>query len=132
MSRKIIWLFLFIGCTGVILSIITAKTWIPVITILALAFVQNVSFTIVSRSRNRDNLNYHLIASIFSNGVWFLTFRELVLREMNFVLFIPYTVGTVAGSLLGQKISKFPDNINADCFLRARLNLPSVVQGSLA
>lgn len=75
------------------------------ILLMALAFVQSVSFSIVSRSRNRDNLNYHVIASIFSNGVWFLTMRELVVSEMSLTLFIPYTIGTVLGSVFGVKIS---------------------------
>lgn len=78
---------------------------IKILTILALAFLQNISFSIVSRSRNRSNLTYHLIAATFSNGIFFLTFRELVLTQMDWVLFIPYTIGTVAGSLLGAKIS---------------------------
>jgi len=73
--------------------------------IALLAFAQNVSFTIVSRSRNRSNLKYHLIAAIASNGIWFLTFRQLVLGEMSLLLFIPYTIGTVTGSLVGAKVS---------------------------
>ena len=75
--------------------------------ILGLAFVQNISFTITSRSRNRDNYTYHLIASVFSNGIWFLTFRELIRGDMNLLLFIPYLIGTVSGSLTGVKISMF-------------------------
>lgn len=78
---------------------------IPIASILFLAFAQNVSFSIVSRSRNRSSLKYHLIASIFSNSIWYLTFRELVTRDMTFLLFIPYTIGTVAGSLSGVKVS---------------------------
>jgi hypothetical protein len=73
--------------------------------IMALAFAQNTAFSVVSRSRNRNDMRYHLIAAVASNGIWFLTFRELVTQEMNFALFIPYTVGTVAGSILGVKIS---------------------------
>lgn len=73
--------------------------------ILFLAFAQNISFSIVSRARNRDNMKYHLVASVFSNGVWFLTFRELVLSDMNVALFLPYVVGTVIGSLTGAKVS---------------------------
>ncbi len=73
--------------------------------ILALAFVQNISFSIVSRSRNRDNVKYHLIAATFSNTIWFLTFRELVKADMNFILFLPYVLGTVIGSCFGVKIS---------------------------
>jgi len=75
------------------------------LTILALAFAQNVSFSVVSRSRNRNNLTYHLIAATASNAVWFLTFRQLVLSDMSFALFPFYCVGTVFGSLFGVKVS---------------------------
>lgn len=80
------------------------RLW-AMLTILLLAFAQNVSFTIVSRSRNRSSFKYHMIASVFSNGIWFLTFRQLLLADMSFVLFIPYTLGTVSGSLSGAKLS---------------------------
>ena len=75
------------------------------IKILILAYIQNVSFSVVSRSRNRNNMKYHLIAATFSNTIWFLTFRELILADMNWMLFVPYVVGTVAGSLSGVKLS---------------------------
>jgi predicted neutral ceramidase superfamily lipid hydrolase len=94
----------------VVLSLILEFTFstIPVLTIslfLIIAFCQNVAFSIVSRSRNRDNIDYHIISAIFSNGIWFLTFRLLVLNDMNIALFIPYCIGTVAGSVWGVKIS---------------------------
>lgn len=72
---------------------------------MLLAFAQNISFSIVSRSRNRNNITYHIIAAIFSNGVWFLTFKMLVTANMNFIYFVPYCIGTVAGSVTGVKIS---------------------------
>ena len=78
---------------------------VPILTILGLAYAQNISFTIVSRSRNRSSFTYHMIASVFSNGIWFLTFRQLILHDMTYLLFLPYTVGTVAGSLSGAAIS---------------------------
>lgn len=74
-------------------------------TLLLLAFVQNVSFSIVSRSRNRDNLRFHLIAAFFSNSIWFLTFRHLVTRDMSLALFPWYCVGTMFGSMFGVRIS---------------------------
>ncbi len=77
-----------------------------IITLTLLAFIQSVSFSLVSRSRNRNNINYHIIASIFSNGVWFLTFRSLILNNMNLLLFLPYTIGTVSGSVTGVNISQ--------------------------
>ena len=76
-----------------------------IVRILGLAFIQNIAFSIVSRSRNRDNKKYHIIASLFSNSIWFLTFRELILGDMNYILFIPYVIGTVIGSSYGMTIS---------------------------
>lgn len=81
------------------------------VTLMLLAFSQNVSFSIVSRSRNRNNMLYHLIAAVFSNGIWFLTFKHLVTANMSFALFVPYTVGTVSGSLVGQKISMWIEKL---------------------
>lgn len=75
------------------------------VTIMVLAFMQNVSYSLVSRSRNRNNMCYHFIASVMANSIWFLTFRELVLGDMSFVLFVPYVVGTVAGSIFGARVS---------------------------
>lgn len=79
--------------------------FIQIITILLLAFIQNVSFSVVSRSRNRDNIRYHIIAASLSNTIWFLTFRQLILADMNYALLLPYMVGTVAGSVFGVKVS---------------------------
>lgn len=79
--------------------------------ILFLAFAQNTSFSVVSRSRNRDNITYHIIASVFSNGIWFLTFRELVTKDMNFILFLPYTLGTVSGSVCGVRVSMWIERL---------------------
>jgi len=70
-----------------------------------LAFTQGLSFCLVSRSRNRDNLTYHLFSSLFSNAILFATFRHLVLSGMSFWLFLPYTVGMTLGSLLGMRCS---------------------------
>ena len=75
------------------------------LTILALAFVQNISFTMVSRSRNRDNMTYHAICSVFSNGIWFATMHLLVVSDLTWWLLAPYVAGTVAGSLTGATIS---------------------------
>jgi len=79
--------------------------------ILILAFIQNVSFSIVSRSRNRNSMTYHIIAATFSNSIWFLTFRELVRSDMNFILFMPYCMGTVLGSVFGVKVSMWIENL---------------------
>lgn len=73
--------------------------------ILFLAFIQTVSFSLVSRARNRSSMTYHAVASVLSNGIWFLTMRELVVAEMSVGLLVPYVIGTVTGSLFGARVS---------------------------
>ena len=73
--------------------------------ILILAFFQNVSFSIVSRARNRSSFTYHMVAAILSNAMWYLTFKMLFINNMNLLMFIPYCTGTVLGSLSGAKVS---------------------------
>jgi len=41
--------------------------------------VQQFSFVVVSRARNSDNLWYGGIASVFSNGIWFM--QSLLLTD---------------------------------------------------
>lgn len=73
--------------------------------VLCLAYVQNISFSMVSRARNRSSMTYHASMSVFSNGIWFLTMRELVTADLTLTLIIPYIIGTVSGSLTGAKVS---------------------------
>jgi hypothetical protein len=72
--------------------------------VTALVFIQNTSFTLVSRSRNRDSKLYHCYASIFSNGVWYATIG--LLNHYNFKgwLAVPYIIGAVTGSLFGMTL----------------------------
>lgn len=74
--------------------------------LLLLAFAQNISFSVISRARNRNSHNYHLIAAVFSNSVWFLTFRLLVINELTYTMIIPFITGTTLGSLFGAYISR--------------------------
>lgn len=76
------------------------------IKMLLLAFAQNISFSIISRARNRNSHNYHLLAAVCSNGVWFLTFQHLVLNQMSVSMVLPFITGTTLGSLLGAYISR--------------------------
>lgn len=102
---------------------------VAILTILGLAFIQNVSFSIVSRSRNRNNVRYHLIAAFFSNTIWFLTFRQLVKADMTFILFLPYCMGTMMGSVFGVKISMFFEKIlgaAADGHLKSKFTVDTL------
>lgn len=79
--------------------------------LLIIAIIQNISFTMVSRSRNRDNKTYHIIASIFSNGIYFLVFKIMMKDNFAIELIIPYVAGTVTGSVLGMKVSMIIEKI---------------------
>lgn len=46
-----------------------------------------------------------MVASLFSNTLWFITLKELMLADMTIWLFIPYAIGTVTGSVFGAKLS---------------------------
>ena len=75
------------------------------LTVLFLSYVQNVAFSMVSRSRNRNNTTYHMISSLFSNTIWFLTMRELITGDMNIYILPFYVLGTILGSVTGVKVS---------------------------
>lgn len=103
---------------GVILLGIISALWhdtgeaiITHVQLVLLAFAQNISFSVISRARNRNSDNYHLIAAVFSNGVWFLTFQHLVINNMTLSMVLPFIAGTTLGSLFGAAISKSIENI---------------------
>ena len=75
--------------------------------LVALSIVQNISFTLVSRARNRDNNDYHAIASVFSNGIYFLVFKQLYDADFALPVLAFYVLGTITGSVVGVKISMF-------------------------
>lgn len=78
--------------------------------------LQNFTFTFVSRARNSGSLRRHMIASVFSNGVWFISqmliFTTLFaimtgkygIGQAVFASFY-YTVFTMAGSLAAHYYS---------------------------
>lgn len=71
-----------------------------------LLVVQTAAFTWVGRARNSGSIGYHAVASVFSNGIWFVSQFLLIgmvakpgmpLREA-FVLGAVYIAGTVTGA----------------------------------
>lgn len=79
---------------------------VAIIVMMIMAYCQNLSFTLVSRARNRSSKTYHLIAAVLSNFTWFITAKYLIVTQgMTWLLMVPYTVATVAGSLTGQSVS---------------------------
>jgi multidrug transporter EmrE-like cation transporter len=67
--------------------------------------LQNLSFTVVSRARNSDNIMFHALAAIASNGLWFIVANSVIAKPNSVPLGITYVVGTVSGSILGHYVS---------------------------
>jgi putative flippase GtrA len=78
------------------------------------AFVQNMAFTWVSRSRNSGDPSYHRYAAICSNGVWFIVqilmmnqvWKSLTEGEWLRIAItaVVYIAATTEGSVLMMKI----------------------------
>lgn len=73
--------------------------------LLAVSAWQAVSFTMVSRARQRNNAQYLAWCSVFSNGVWYLAMQALTMGHIGWDKAAPYVVGNAAGSLVGQNFA---------------------------
>lgn len=85
-----------------------------IIALGAIAFVQNMAFTWVSRSRNSGDPNYHRYASWCSNGIWFAA-NVLIWRQVWAAIetgawwqlaisSVVYVIATTEGSVLMMRI----------------------------
>lgn len=79
--------------------------------VAGLGFLQNLAFTFVSRGRNSGSLGYHMVASIFSNGIWVTMFvigikittnPEGEILPFAFV----YCLSTMAGSVFAHWLAR--------------------------
>ena len=76
--------------------------WSAQVLILGAALLQTSAFTVVSRARQRNHAQYLEWASVFSNGIWFVTLNILVVNSLASYLWVPFLVGSGIGSLWGQ------------------------------
>ncbi|MDP2630425.1 MAG: hypothetical protein Q8P56_03385 [Candidatus Uhrbacteria bacterium] len=122
-SRLLVVFLLFVGALSIFLAydgmISTHLTdaWQVHTGVMVLGFMQVLAFVFVSRSRNRSDDRYHALAAIGSNGVWYLTFNSVFFYSLfaavrpadgsiPYDLFLPFTVGTIAGGLLAAHYSQ--------------------------
>jgi hypothetical protein len=75
--------------------------------------LQNFAFTFVSRARNSGSLSRHMVAGVFSNGVWFVS-QILIFSQLFQIMTgkygftkaagtaLYYTIFTLLGSLLAH------------------------------
>jgi hypothetical protein len=102
MNKTLVMSFLALGAASV-MAFLSPGLWpLPFI-----CFVQNVSFTFVSRGRNSGSLAYHLVASIFSNGVYavllFLSIDLISKARLSPESFIlPYALACMSGSVFAH------------------------------
>jgi hypothetical protein len=106
--------FIAIGVTTAILSFMI---WYPsMLWLLALApvaFIQNMFFTLVSRSRNSQDTDYHRFCAWGSNGVWFICQVMIVKNIWTAIMAgqwwyaiaagVVYSLATTEGSVLMMK-----------------------------
>ncbi|MCC6404862.1 MAG: hypothetical protein IT405_00540 [Candidatus Yanofskybacteria bacterium] len=79
--------------------------WKPALLLLAVSAWQAVSFTMVSRARQRNSPQYLAWTSVFSNGVWYLCMHSLAQGTITAEKAAPYIVGNAGGSLIGQNLA---------------------------
>ena len=85
-----------------------------VISILFLAFFQQVATTIASRARNRDKRLYHLPFSLFSHLLFGISLIVGIQNTLDVQWLLFYTLGATAGNMLGSEIAmKIEPRINA-------------------
>ena len=78
--------------------------------VFLISCLQGISFSLISRSRNRNNITYQVLASLIGNFLWYITMRYLVLSEMSFEVGVPFVLGTTLGGLIGVKCSMYIEN----------------------
>jgi uncharacterized protein YebE (UPF0316 family) len=69
-----------------------------ILKIFILTFLQNASFTLVSRARNSKSISYNAIASILSNGIWLLVLKNVITNFDKPSLMFAYVFGSTIGS----------------------------------
>lgn len=86
---------------------------IEIICLAVVAFIQNMAFTWVSRSRNSGDPSYHRKAAYCSNGIWFLA-NILIWKQVwiaietgswlhLLIAGVAYCIATSEGSVLMMK-----------------------------
>ncbi len=83
--------------------------------LIVVAFIQNMAFTLVSRSRNSADPDFHRKCAWCSNGIWFLCYmflmrsiwKDLMAGNMLpvFLVGAAYALATAEGSVLMMKIA---------------------------
>lgn len=71
------------------------------IAFLSAATLKFTAYVFVSRLRQRGSFFWHVMASLFANGGWYVTMHILDLSGASWMLMLPYVVGIIAGRTTG-------------------------------
>ena len=96
-------------------EIVNAPIWMTLPILAGAAFVQNMAFTAVSRSRNSADVAYHRRCSWASNAVWFI-----IQVGLFGVLFQALTSGSLE-KIVAVGIVYVLATTEGSCFMMARL-----------
>ena len=81
------------------------KNNIKYLIFFGLVVFQSMTFTFISRARNRNNIKLAVIASVFSNTTWILVFRHIALNLQDWFMYPVYVLAMTLGTLIQMKIS---------------------------
>ena len=96
--------------------------------VMGLAYLQNTTYGLQSRSANRNSNAYHALAAVAANFTFFWSLQLLVRNELPLALLAPYVFATILGTLHGNALSmKIERWLNIDSLLG-----PAVPKGQKA
>jgi len=98
---------IILGLGTVLLCVFGITDTYSAATIIVLALFQNTAYSLQARARMRSSNVYHALAALAATAVFFMTLRFLFASNVPFALLVPYTFGTVAGTLYGVKLSQW-------------------------
>jgi hypothetical protein len=96
-------------------TIANLPLWALLPLLAVVAFIQNMAFTWVSRSRNAGDVGYHRKAAWCSNGVWFVT--QLVIMS---ALWPALTTGNI-WKIVATGVVYIVSTTEGSCLMMARL-----------
>lgn len=86
---------------GLIFSALFLRSMSEAVLFLGAATAQFAAFVFVSRFRQRGSFFWHAIASLASNGTWYLTIHAFKELDSYTLLLVPYLAGIVTGRTCG-------------------------------
>lgn len=112
-----------VAVLGILVS--TQLTNFPeAVAFLSAATLKFTAYVFVSRLRQRGSFFWHVMASLFANGGWYVTMHILDLTEASWMLILPYVVGIIVGRTTGVVWAQYVEkrfDLKADATRDSRL-----------